>query len=248
MNDGTDTIDAGNASDDATARLYDEWHQSLLFQDGEDQAEGPWHEMARPHLGSLKGLKVLEIGCGRGGFSRYLLEQGANLVAADFSESAVEITRQRLSGLPQWEARIADVQNIPYPAGAFDLVVSLETLEHVPDPTRGLAELVRVTRPGGGRLIITTPNYFGGLGMYRVYRLLTRRGYTEVGQPVYVPVTLKDRVRYLKRLGCRVDVVDGCGHYLYFPGRYPMRVPWLDNPRAFMKWFAVHSLTVATRI
>jgi len=230
-----------------TKELYNDWHQGIARQDGEDEASAPWHEMVKPHLGDLNGLKVLEIGCGRGGFSRYLHEQGADLVAADFSESAVAITQRLLGDRPRCKVHTADIQNIPYPEGEFDLVISLETLEHVPDPERALAELVRVTRKGG-KMIITTPNYFGGLGMYRTYRLLTRRSYTEVGQPVYTPVTLKDRVRSLKRLGCHIDVADGQGHYLYIPRRNPARVRWLDNPRIIAKWFAAHSLTVATRV
>jgi 2-polyprenyl-3-methyl-5-hydroxy-6-metoxy-1,4-benzoquinol methylase len=226
--------------------LYDKWHEEV-GQQGEDRSNSPWHLMAKQHLRKLADRKVLEIGCGRGGFSKYLLECGADLVAADFSDAAVAIAKQLLSNAPHCEAIVADIQDLPFSDNSFDVVVSLETLEHVPDPDKGLVELVRVTKPGG-KLVISTPNYFGLLGLYRTYRELTGRGFTEVGQPINHPLKVMDRVRKLKQLKCKMDVVDGCGHYLYIPRTYGIRMTWLDNPRFIMKWFAAHSLTVATKI
>ena len=141
---------------------------------------------------------------------------------------------------------VADIENLAFADGTFDVAISLETLEHVPHPERGLAELVRVTRPGG-RIVVTTPNYFSLLGLYRCYRNWTGRPYTEVGQPINHPLWLIDRVRALKKLGCKVDVIDGCGHYFYFPGREPARMKSLDKLRFLTRWVAVHSLTVATK-
>ena len=229
---------------DTNTDSYDKWHEDVAQRE-EDHDDGPWHLMAKSHLGDIQGKRVLEIGCGRGAFSKYLINCGAALVAADFSPSAVAETERLLNG-SSCDIRVADIQAIPFGDNEFDLVISLETLEHVPDCEKGLAELVRVTKPAG-RIIVTTPNYYGSLGLYRSYRNLTGRPYTEVGQPINNPVKLKDRVQSLKKLGCRIDCVDGCGHYLYLPGRNPTRITWLDNPRFIMKWFATHSLTVATK-
>lgn len=225
---------------------YDLWHEEVARRESTDHSNSPWHRLVKPHLGDLAGLRVLEIGCGRGGFSKYLLEQGATLMAADYSESAVEITNRLLQGSPRFESCVADIQNIPFERGCFDLVISLETLEHIPRPYKGLSELVRVTK-GGGRIIITTPNYFGLLGLARRYRELTGRPWTEAGQPLNQPLKVKNRVRALQRLHCRVDVVEGVGHTLPFPGREGIPLPWLDRPRSPLKWFAAHSLTVATK-
>jgi SAM-dependent methyltransferase len=233
-------------SNSSTKELYDEWH-SQVDEVGEDNSNSPWHLMVKQYLGDLEGLKVLEIGCGRGGFSKYLLECGADLVAADFSEAAVEITKRFLQDRPRSEVMVADIQNIPFPDNTFDCVISLETLEHIPDPDKGLAELIRVTKVGG-RTIVTTPNYLSSLGVLRVYRELTGRPFTEVGQPINHPLKLIDRVAKLKQLKCRIDVVDGVGHYLYIPGTHSRRITWLDRPRAISKWFAAHSLTIATKL
>jgi ubiquinone/menaquinone biosynthesis C-methylase UbiE len=226
---------------------YDEWHRSLDHE-GADATLAPWHAAAVPHIGNPAGLDILEIGCGRGGFARWIIGRAARrLVFADFSPAAVDVARRDLAARdPSAEFMVADIERLPFPDASFDLVCSFETLEHVPHPHAGLAELVRVTKPGG-RLVITTPNYFGLLGLYRIYRWMVGRPYTEMGQPINQPLTLFWRVASLKRLGCRVDVADGFGHYLYVPRRTPIRMHWLDGARWITRWFGAHSLTVATR-
>ena len=229
-------------------RAYDAWHESL-DAGGSDAEIAPWHLAGIAHIPDLAGRSVLEIGCGRGSFARWLTGRGArSLTFADFSPAAVGIARQNVAPTAT-EATflVADVQQLPFDSGTFDLVCSFETLEHVPNPPVGLAELVRVTKPGG-HLIITTPNYIGLLGAYRMYRALTGRPYTEMGQPINQPLTLIGRVRRLRALGCRLDVIDGFGHYLYFPGRQPKRMRWLDGMRHITRWFGAHSLTVATKL
>jgi 2-polyprenyl-3-methyl-5-hydroxy-6-metoxy-1,4-benzoquinol methylase len=225
---------------------YDDWHQRL-GELGEDNSDSPWHQMVKQNIGDIKNLKVLEIGCGRGGFSKYLADQQAKLVAADFSDSAVALARKILTGSPNCEAVVEDIQALSFADKTFDRVFSLETLEHVPDSDQGLAELVRVVKPGG-QLFITTPNYFGLLGLYRAYREISGKGFSEVGQPINHPLKLKDRVKKLQNLNCRIDLVDGVGHYLYIPRTHGFRMKWLDQPKFLMKWLAAHSLTIATKL
>ncbi|HYD99540.1 MAG TPA: methyltransferase domain-containing protein [Alphaproteobacteria bacterium] len=50
----------------------------------------------------------------------------------------------------------ADLTDLPFPAGRFDLVITSHTLEHVPDDRRAMAELARVLRPGG-RMVVMVP-------------------------------------------------------------------------------------------
>jgi 2-polyprenyl-3-methyl-5-hydroxy-6-metoxy-1,4-benzoquinol methylase len=221
---------------------YDVWHTARIGDN--PQPVAGWHLLARRYLGNVKGLKVLEIGCGRGAFARYLAEQGADVWAADFSPVAVAETEKLLAA--RGRALVADVQALPFPDESFDLVVSLETLEHVPDPKKGLAELVRVTRRGG-RLIVTTPNYLNFMGFYRLARKLAGRGWSEAGQPASRVLFLFARVRALRKLGCRVDVVDGTYHVLPIPKWRAVRLDWLER-KHWARWFAFHGLTVATRL
>jgi SAM-dependent methyltransferase len=97
-----------------------------------------------------KPRRALEVGCGRGEFAERLARAGVDVVAVDQSERMVELTRAR--GV---DARVADVQALPFADGEFDVAVANFMLYHVPDVDRALGELARVLRPGG-RLVAAT--------------------------------------------------------------------------------------------
>jgi SAM-dependent methyltransferase len=110
--------------------------------------------------------RVLEVGCGWGEFAaRVRDELGAILVAVDLSPRMVGLARER--GL---DARVGDVQELPFRNGAFDCAVANWMLYHVPDIHRGLSEIARVLRPGG-RLVAATN---GGRHLDELWRLVGR--------------------------------------------------------------------------
>lgn len=233
-------------------QAYETWHERL---DVDAETETPWHRLVKARLDparDLAGKRVLEIGCGRGGFACWLATSEphapAEVVAADFAETAVAkgkafAARRGLSGIT-WE--VADIQALEHADATFDTVVSCETVEHVHDPRRALRELARVLKPGG-RLLLTAPNYLGTMGLYRGYMRLTGRRYTEEGQPIN-NFLLLPRVRaWVTAAGLRVSEVDGVGHYLPFPRRPPIEVPLLNEPRMLTRWFGLHSLVVAEK-
>jgi SAM-dependent methyltransferase len=127
----------------------------------------------------------------------------------------------------------------------FDTVISCETVEHLADPQRALREIQRVLRPGG-RLLLTTPNYLGPLGLYRGYLRVRGRRYTEGGQPICRLTSLPRTLLWVWRAGLRVIEVDAVGHYLPWPGQPPRELAGLDDLRP-LRWFALHSLVVAER-
>jgi SAM-dependent methyltransferase len=77
-------------------------------------------------------------------------ELGAEVIGIDQSARMVEI--QQSKGI---DARVGDVQELPFASGEFDAVIAAWMLYHVPDLQRGLAELARVLR-SGGRLVAVT--------------------------------------------------------------------------------------------
>jgi SAM-dependent methyltransferase len=99
--------------------------------------------------------RLLEVGCGWGELAERLGEEtGADVVAVDLSPRMVELARAR--GV---DARIADVQALPFDDREFDCVVAAWMLYHVPDLDRGLAELARVLRPGGTLVAVTNSRF-----------------------------------------------------------------------------------------
>jgi SAM-dependent methyltransferase len=102
--------------------------------------------------------RVLEVGCGEGEFSERLVRDlELQLVAIDQSPRMVELTAAR--GI---DARLADVQKLPFEDREFDVAVAAWMLYHVPELDSALAELARVLRPGGRLVAVTNrENHLG---------------------------------------------------------------------------------------
>jgi SAM-dependent methyltransferase len=115
-------------------------------------AEGPdARELALQAVAEVAPAVVLEVGGGEGELAeRIVRELGAEVVLLDQSERMVEISRNR--GL---DARVGDVQSLPFADESFDCTVAAWMLYHAADVGLAIAELARVTRPGG-RLVAVT--------------------------------------------------------------------------------------------
>jgi ubiquinone/menaquinone biosynthesis C-methylase UbiE len=106
-------------------------------------------------LGVSPGERVLDVGCGTGAATRTLAQRVApngRVTGIDPSGELLKITRELvdragLGGLI--ELKQADCRELPFPDASFDAVMAATTLSHVDGPERALAEMVRVTRPGG---------------------------------------------------------------------------------------------------
>ena len=95
-----------------------------------------------------------DLGFGPGVLTAFILEQEASWRAAgvDISKDCLHHAQRLLKKkevLGRSELSVADVRSLPYPDDTFDVVVAVEVLEHIPDPETGLAEAMRVLKPGG---------------------------------------------------------------------------------------------------
>ncbi len=138
---------------DASSRYADYYHGAILQAPHPEQRYDEWLDEAERRVG--RG-HLLEVGAGSGGFVQSALRRGWRVDATEVSASGLEHLRKT-------GARVfaGDLREAGFGEATFDLAVSLEVLEHLPEPRPHLAELARVLRPGG-LLLLTTPN-FGGL-------------------------------------------------------------------------------------
>lgn len=111
-------------------------------------------------LAAMTG-RVVDYGCGPGYLVDHLLASGIRCEAVDFSPDSVDLINTRLRGNPLWGgAHTWSGDRLPFADGSVDLILCIETIEHVlPEHVDGmLAELRRVLKPGTGRLFMSTPN------------------------------------------------------------------------------------------
>lgn len=232
---------------------YDAWHSKYHELDTSyDDTSSPWYTWVRSVIGEVRGLRTLEVACGRGGFVRALTRDGAQACGLDFSMAALQIGKQRSlrSGSESGAVFVqGDAHTLPFPDNCFDILVSCETIEHLPDPMKGVREFHRVTKPGG-TLFLTTPNYFNLMGLYELY--------SKVRHPHRAPDQPFDRFQFffqtrrlLKRAGWKLLRSDGVVHQLpLFPGRNPVRVESIDkNPmlRKLLHCFAYTYCLIAKK-
>jgi SAM-dependent methyltransferase len=109
------------------------------------------YEFAAPWC---RGGEVLDAGCGVGYGSAFLGGVARRVVGVDRDEAAVAYARARY-GRTNVEFLVGDVLHLDLPDASFDAVCSFETLEHVEDADRFLAEMARVLRPRGVFLVST---------------------------------------------------------------------------------------------
>ncbi len=111
-----------------------------------EEQQIPTYEAALGRVPLEPGARVLDVGCGTGVFLSLAAGRGARVSGVDASEALLGIARERVPGA---DLRIADMQRLPHPEGAFDLVTGFNSFFFADDMVAALGEARRVTRPGG---------------------------------------------------------------------------------------------------
>lgn len=100
------------------------------------------------------GETICDAGCGSGIFTQPFLAQGADVTGSDISEPMLRDARKALA-TEHFHPLVADMLALPFKTGHFDKCVSITALEFIEDGRRAVAELFRVTRPGGVIVVAT---------------------------------------------------------------------------------------------
>jgi len=132
------------------------------------------------YFGDLNGRRVLDIGCGKGRFARVLAERypRGSIVGFDLAQAMLRHVPAGVS------ACAGSMTALPFPTGAFDCVYATESLEHAVEIDTAVAEMCRVTKPGGRIVIIDknakqwgrlkTPEWEKWFGRKELEKLLSR--------------------------------------------------------------------------
>jgi len=133
-----------------------------------------WFPWVAKQLPLKPGNNILDVGCGPGWFweaTAQELPQELNLTLSDLSPGMVQEAVERCRPLPfaAVTGRQSDTTALPFESGSFDAVIAMHMLYHVPDPSKGVAEMYRVLK-SGGFLAVTTN---GAGNMRELYALTT---------------------------------------------------------------------------
>ncbi|PJE65270.1 class I SAM-dependent methyltransferase, partial [Candidatus Saccharibacteria bacterium CG10_big_fil_rev_8_21_14_0_10_47_8] len=141
--------EAKKSIEDTGERMVPDYHKgSMMYAE---------HMVRYQAAGSLvKDKVVLDIACGSGYGSSILARQAARVMGVDLSEPAIEYAQQNY-GAANIGFRVGDATDIPIGDESVDVVVSFETIEHIPDYKKFLKEVRRVLK-AEGLFIVSTPN------------------------------------------------------------------------------------------
>ena len=138
---------------DAVARRYDITNDVLSM--GQDRR---WRKAVVEAVDAKPGEVVLDLAAGTGTSSQPFADAGATVVPCDFSVGMLQVGKQ---ARPQLPFVAGDGTRLPFADDTFDAVTISFGLRNIVDPDAGLAEMHRVTRPGG-RLVVcefSSPTY-----------------------------------------------------------------------------------------
>lgn len=147
-----------------------------------------------------KPARVLNLGTGEGDYDPMIAAHCQQLIACDINQDDIAYARQLNASVPNLDYRVENALDLQFDDAFFDMLISVDVMEHVGDPERMTGEMARVLKPGGLALI-TFPQ-------------------------LYFPITY-DPVNYLARKRLIAQGAYAFGHeYLIDPARFEQ---WADH-------------------
>ena len=185
--------------------------EKIRFDDGDAYEDfmGKWSLLAGnaflDWLSPATGLRWVDVGCGNGAFTELLIERCAvkEVQGVDPSDEQLAFARKRLARAPA-TFRQGDAMALPYADGAFDAAVMALVIFFVPEPAKGVAEMMRVIRPGGGVCAYAWDILGGGFPYAALQEEMARLGH----QPLWPPSVEAARIEALRQSWMDAGLVD----------------------------------------
>ncbi len=126
----------------------------------------------------------LNLGTGEGDYDHLISLYCKQLIGCDINEQDIAFARQLNANVAHLEYRVEDALDLNFDPASFDLLVSVEVLEHVGKPRQMVREIGRVLRPGG-MAFITFPRYHFPFTYDPINKLMRRNGKRAIAQGAY---------------------------------------------------------------
>jgi ubiquinone/menaquinone biosynthesis C-methylase UbiE len=145
----------------AIAKQYGEmyWDGPREYGYGGYRDDGRWRPVARDiiaHFGLKPGMKVLDVGCGKGFLVKDLLLECPGLEAFGLDVSLYAIMRAPREAIGR--LHLGTAEKLPFPDGSFDCVLSLNTIHNFPRP-RAITAMREIQRLSNGRAFVQVDSY-----------------------------------------------------------------------------------------
>ena len=136
-------------------------------------------------LAPERGWRWADVGCGNGAFTELLVERcaPARVQGVDPAPAQIAFARERFAKDAPVAFDVGDAQDLPWADAAFDAATMALVIFFVPDPARGVAEMVRVTRPGGSVSTYAWDLLGGGFPYMALFDAMTELGIDPPGPP-----------------------------------------------------------------
>jgi SAM-dependent methyltransferase len=178
----------------------------------------------RPLLELPQSSRILEAGCGAGRILRSLAGLGyRELTGLEISMARLQYVQ---SAGPEC-AQLVCSGDVPFANDTFDAVVSAAVIEHVPNPKQWLADLARITRPGG-TVSITSDTY--------IWRWLKTLGLYRTVQPLDEAIWPWHLVSWARQAGLRMV---GCGGFVNVDNQRWYFVRQLKRLTSMRRWWRI---------
>jgi len=143
----------------AIAKQYDEmyWDGPREYGYGGYRDDGRWHPVARDiiaHFGLKPGSRVLDIGCGKGFLVKAFLAQNMDAFGLDISLYALMHCALEVIG----RLHLGSAEQLPFPDGSFDCVLSLNTIHNFPRQ-KAIVAMREIQRLSNGRAFVQVDSY-----------------------------------------------------------------------------------------